>query len=479
MSRRRSIADGARAYVYARISLARDDLATRRQIESCRKLCAARGWTVVGLYVDESISAYTGKHRPEFERMLDDARAGGCDVIVAWDIDRLVRRVAEVTRLLDLYRNDAVPFVTVEGGVDMTSAAGKLIATILTAVAEMESEHKAERLRLRYEQDREAGRPHWTHRPFGFELTGEHRPAEAAAVVEVYRRFIEGDSRASIVEWLNGSGLVHPRGKPWTLNTFAHLITAARNAGRRDGLDKDAPVAWEPIVDAATFDTAQRVARTRADASSRPAQGEYLLSGVAFCALCGERIYVSRPGVYGCVNYPKHGRHGCGKIRATAGKVDEVVAARVLDIIADPANRRRILASQGNGDAAALLAELAEATEAKQRILDLVEKEHLFERSEVRGKVEALNARIAAARTRLASVRTGVLELPDAETLREQWPTLAIEHRRALLAEVVESVRIHPHPKPGARFDPARVEVVERYPAPAAKRTKRTKRGAA
>ena len=57
--------------VYARISS--DDgqaLGVSRQLEDCRKLAASLGWVVGEEYVDNDISAYSGKHRPEYQRML-------------------------------------------------------------------------------------------------------------------------------------------------------------------------------------------------------------------------------------------------------------------------------------------------------------------------------------------------------------------------------------------------------------------------
>ena len=77
----------AKAAVYARISSDRDGerLGVRRQIEDGRRICAERGWEPVE-YVDNSITAADPKiTRPEYERMVDDVRAGALAAVVCWD----------------------------------------------------------------------------------------------------------------------------------------------------------------------------------------------------------------------------------------------------------------------------------------------------------------------------------------------------------------------------------------------------------
>ena len=65
-----------RVGIYARISLdRRDGEGAARQLADCRELAKSRGWTDIAEYVDNDISAYSGRRRPEYERLLDDLRA--------------------------------------------------------------------------------------------------------------------------------------------------------------------------------------------------------------------------------------------------------------------------------------------------------------------------------------------------------------------------------------------------------------------
>jgi site-specific DNA recombinase len=87
-----------RAGIYARISSDRDgdQLGVRRQVEDCSGFAERCGYVVGEVYVDDDISAWSGKARPEFERRLDDLRSRRIGAVVAWHLDRLTRHPREL-----------------------------------------------------------------------------------------------------------------------------------------------------------------------------------------------------------------------------------------------------------------------------------------------------------------------------------------------------------------------------------------------
>ena len=90
--------------MYARISSDRegDNLAVSRQLADCEQLAGRRGWTVVERYVDSDISAYSGRRRPEYLRMLDEIEAGAVEAVVVYHADRLHRHPRELEDFIDL-----------------------------------------------------------------------------------------------------------------------------------------------------------------------------------------------------------------------------------------------------------------------------------------------------------------------------------------------------------------------------------------
>src|SRR4051794_17470174 len=96
--------DVVRAGVYARISSDReaDGLGVERQMEDCARLAERKGWRVVGQYVDNDVSAWSGKGRPEYARLLADLQAGTINGLLVYDLDRLHRQPSELESFIDL-----------------------------------------------------------------------------------------------------------------------------------------------------------------------------------------------------------------------------------------------------------------------------------------------------------------------------------------------------------------------------------------
>lgn len=91
------------AAIYARISsdVEGSGLGVTRQLEDCRKLAESLGWSVAEEYVDNDLSAYSGKVRPGYERMLADLRDGERDAVIVYHVDRLTRRPIELEQFLE------------------------------------------------------------------------------------------------------------------------------------------------------------------------------------------------------------------------------------------------------------------------------------------------------------------------------------------------------------------------------------------
>jgi site-specific DNA recombinase len=86
-------AAAVRVALYCRISQDGEGqgLGVARQEADCRHLAERRGWDVVEVYIDNDLSAYSGKARPAYQRLLADIEAGRVEAVVAWHPDRLHR----------------------------------------------------------------------------------------------------------------------------------------------------------------------------------------------------------------------------------------------------------------------------------------------------------------------------------------------------------------------------------------------------
>jgi DNA invertase Pin-like site-specific DNA recombinase len=305
------------AAVYLRISADRtgEQLGVARQREDCEKLCADKGWQPVE-YLDNDVSATSGKKRPQYERMLADIRDGRIGAVVAWDLDRLHRRPIELERFMALADEKHLALATVSGDVDLSTAQGRLIARLKGSVAAHESEHKVARQKRAAQQKAEQGRPQWRHAT-GY-VDGKPDPKYARLLTKVYRLILSGGSLRDGCKILNDAKAyrlwvrrpVDPitgekdtviEEREWTEQSLSAFLRKPRNAGLREHngeivLTKDddtgeyVPVKgqWQPLVDEDLWRGVQDVmARNRA---GRRTYRRHLLSGLLGCGNCGHHL---------------------------------------------------------------------------------------------------------------------------------------------------------------------------------------------
>ena len=136
--------------IYARVSTTNGQ-DPEMQLRELRDYCQRRGWQVVTEYVDVGISGAKEK-RPELDKLLADAHRRRFDAVVVWRFDRFARSVSHLLRAL------GIEFVSLSEQVDTSTPTGKMIFTVLGAVAELERSLIAERVRAGLRNARAKGR---------------------------------------------------------------------------------------------------------------------------------------------------------------------------------------------------------------------------------------------------------------------------------------------------------------------------------
>lgn len=125
-----------RAAAYARVSTINAGQDPTMQTRELQEYCQRRGWEVHDTYVD---NGYSGKKdsRPSLNRMMQDAHERRFDVVVVWRFDRFARSVSHLLRALETFSSLGVQFVSLSEQVDTSTPTGKMVFTVLGAVAEL------------------------------------------------------------------------------------------------------------------------------------------------------------------------------------------------------------------------------------------------------------------------------------------------------------------------------------------------------
>ena len=135
-----------RVAIYARVSTSNNGQSPEMQLRELREYCERRDWTVAGEYVDTGISGAKDR-RPELDRLMADAHKRRFDVVAVWKFDRFARSVSHLLRALDTFRVLGIEFVSLSESLNTATPAGRMVFTVLGAVAELERSLIAERVR--------------------------------------------------------------------------------------------------------------------------------------------------------------------------------------------------------------------------------------------------------------------------------------------------------------------------------------------
>ncbi len=152
-----------RVAIYARVSTT--DQSTESQLLDLRRYVRERGWNIFKEFIDEGISG-TKDSRPALNELMDAARKRRFEMILVWRFDRFARSTKHLILALEEFRNLDVGFVSFQENIDTSSPLGSAIFTIISAVAQLERDIIAERvkagLRRARENGKKLGRPRGT-----------------------------------------------------------------------------------------------------------------------------------------------------------------------------------------------------------------------------------------------------------------------------------------------------------------------------
>lgn len=385
--------------LYARLSVTKEEsVSIARQLESCRRYAGARGWRVIGEFVDDGVSATA--NRPEERhgwKSLLSTR--DFDAVIIWKVDRLARRVLDFLHADEMLQKRGAGLVAVEDPIDMTSPQGRAFAVMLAVFGEMEAEAIRARVRAARAQILKDGRWPGGGIPYGYKsVQNPNGPGRVLAkdeerigwLVEAVARALRGETVNSVATWLTVTGAplpVHrvervPKNGSWNRQTVDGLLRnpvlagmTPHNPGRSKSAKRVDPFAvlrdeqGQPVVNEALavisaedFAALQRLLDARAVPQARKRAERQstspFLSRVARCNECN--VYLcrgtnqKRPVLY------------CPKCRQTIGRtaldaylIDRLLSERsdekVGDLIVeeawaraghDEAARRAVLVSQ-------------------------------------------------------------------------------------------------------------------------------------
>jgi site-specific DNA recombinase len=233
--RKAASAEIARTTVaYCRVSTkdqALNGVSLEDQEARLRAYCSAMGWDGVEVLVDAGCSA-SSLHRPAMENLIERVSRGEIARVVVTKFDRAARSLRDLLYLVDLFTKYDVAFVCTGLNIDTSTPTGRMMLSLLGAIAELEREMIIERTRDALTQKRRTGKA-YSAAPFGYRREGDslvEEPTEQVALREAVRLDNEGLSFRKIGARLDEMGVRPHRGSAWHASSVrAVLRSKAKN----------------------------------------------------------------------------------------------------------------------------------------------------------------------------------------------------------------------------------------------------------
>jgi len=430
---------------------------------------------VVRVFTENDTSATNGT-RPKYKAMMEMVERGDAEVIVAWHVDRLTRKLTELEQIIELAERTKVKIATVSGDLDLSNDGGRLVGRILASVARGEVERKSARQKAANQQKAEKGEAiGGGKRPYGFGVpTGETGrtgqptydttklvPEEAQFLREAVERLLGGQTQASVVRWLNEVS-VTSQGNRWTSKSLQNLLKSPRIAGliSYEGQLYDAE--WPGIISEDQWEAVNALMERRAIENPYPGRARrYLLTGVAECSECGSTLRCKPSGGKNRKTARLYYCHECRKVARNVERLDAYVVGRVLHLLNDPRlieELSNVASDPGLGAEIALLQQ--RKADAKEHLENLADHPTLSADVIVRA-MESFDKRIEELRERIARTVEERAVIQAAGFTKEQWDDTAIDVK-SVVVKALFRVIVKPTMKRGPGFDESAVRMERR-----------------
>ncbi|WP_455361297.1 recombinase family protein [Streptomyces sp. SYSU K21746] len=447
-----------RVGIYVRISRDRkgQELGLARQEKACRELCERLGWEVSKVYPENDASASTTskRQRPLYAEMLRDARDGLVDGIVVYSIDRLTRRITELTTFLDDQNEHGFAFATTEGE-DTSTANGRMVLTIKGAVAQQETERMSERVNSSLLQRREKGKPHaGGSRVFGFE-PGSNFQRVVPEEVELIRRgyhMLVGPTQGTpgdVARLWNESGARTPGTRTaWTIQKVKRVYRSERVGGiiTYKGQDIGDSIYPHPL----TREEWERVQALLNDRATPAAQGsgkrKHMYSGFLKCGYCKSTMRIQWATIQGRTfrrtfchsgQVGANGELGCGKVSRAYSWIEERLNEVMEAALETRGPESPSAPSEDLTDAIAVQEGRIRGLRSRWKEGEMEDEDYFDSLKHLRDKLQVLRTRQAAAAVRQSRAET------DALAIWHDKDENNLERRRSIVAGVIKEVAVY------------------------------------
>ncbi len=301
---------------YCRVStdLEEQQKSLDHQMASYRKIILEHpGWELAGIYADPGVTGTSVKKRKEFLRMIEDAKAGKIDHILAKSTSRFARNTEDMLKYTRMLRSIGVGVYFEKEKIDTLQGSSEMLLTIYAAFSQEESHDLSESGKAGFRMRAKQGKAQFS-KLYGYTSTKKEKwipvPEEAKVVTRIYNLYMKGFTVNEISRLLNDENIPTPKNAfgGWLPASISSILKNEKYAGdfliqktytedhlthrKRSNRDMTLPQYFieknhTPIVCRETYDEVQLISKLREKAGCFSLYPYY---GFLFCPLCGEKL---------------------------------------------------------------------------------------------------------------------------------------------------------------------------------------------
>lgn len=372
-----------KCYLYTRVSTSMqvDGYSLDAQREKLRRYAEYEDMAIAGEYSDEGFSGKNIQGRLDFQRMLNDIQENkdGVSYVLVFKLSRFGRNAADVLNSLQLMQDFGVNLICVEDGIDSSKDSGKLMISVLSAVAEIERENIRTQTMAGREQKAREGKWNGGFAPYGYRLeNGQILVAEDEVEVirAIYDRYIHtNDGVSGVAKYLNNHGYTKKLRQNGTIPGFSanfvkdvldnpvymgKIAYGRRKTEKKLGTRNEMHIVeqsefpiyegqHEAIISEEDWNLAHEKRKKNAYRREKINNPEHahILSGILKCPCCGKSLYgnISKAHskdkktryYYYCKNTVTPTRHSCTfRVNIEQSELNDMVAAIVSAMVNNP-----------------------------------------------------------------------------------------------------------------------------------------------
>lgn len=301
-----------------------------------RMYAELKNWDVVELYDLSGVSGKSVIDHPEAKRMLADVASGKIKALIFSKLARLARNVRELLDISDQFQQHGANLVSIEESIDTSTPAGRLLFTVIGALAQWEREEISARVSASIPIRARQGKPTGGKGPFGYMWQDRQlviNPAEAPLVREMFDTFLKTRKLQTTWTALNKKGYRSRNGAKFGSTTLKRILTDptykgtkranySKSKGNHKSWELKPQKDWvffevEPLIDEKKWNEVNTIIKQNAapfPSTPPPEGGKYAFSGLLTCGVCNQKMYVRK---FETMKDPRYVCRGC------KSKIDE------------------------------------------------------------------------------------------------------------------------------------------------------------